>query len=274
MKENLKYINHLNEVFEFAAEEAYVFESDLHDYSWDVVEKNNRITGFRRGLGKKSIPLCLHCSDPARGFELRNKLFEIAEKDVFAKIPGRLEMNGYFLECYITASKKSAYLYRKRHMAVSLEVTAEYPFWCKEKTISYLANSGTVQSGGLDYPTDFSFDYLNSVNQSQVVNEDFIASKFRLTIYGECVNPSIAIGGQIYQVNCAVGTGERLVIDGKDKKIYLINSTGERINKFKDRYKKSYVFEPIPSGGNSISWNGAFGFDITLIEERSEPKWI
>jgi alginate O-acetyltransferase complex protein AlgI len=33
------------------------------------------------------------------------------------------------------------------------------------------------------------------------------------------------------------------------------------------------VFEKIPSGNNIVVWDGNWGFDITLFEERSEPKW-
>ena len=45
------------------------------------------------------------------------------------------------------------------------------------------------------------------------------------------------------------------------------------ISKFSDRNRDDYIFEKIPSGSNDVSWDGAFGFDVTLLEERSEPKW-
>lgn len=274
MKENLKYINHLNEQFIFADEEAYVFENDLHDYSWNIVEKNNRIAGFTRGIVKKTVPVCLHCRDTERGFELRNRLFELTEKDVIAKKPGRLVLSGYYLECYITASKKSEYLYRKRHMSVALELAVEHPFWCRETAASFFPHSGSGTAVGLDYPYDYPCDYTNTVQSDSLLNPGFTASKFRLIIYGACVNPSVAIGEQIYRVNCSVGAGEHLVIDSKNKEIYLANSGGTKINKFKDRYKQSYIFEPIPSGESGLTWDKSFGFDLVLIEERSEPRWI
>lgn len=272
MKENLVYINHLNERFVFADEEAYVFENDLHDYSWDVIQKNNRIAGFMRGLTRKRLPIILHCRNEARGFELRNKLFEITEKDVIAEKAGRLELNGYCLNCYITASKKNDYLYHERHMAVGLTLTVEYPYWYKEAKRSYFESTGSPN--GLDYPFDFPHDYTSGVQNNIISNPNFIPSNFRLIIYGDCANPAITIGSHTYRVDCTVATGEYLTIDSKRKKIYLTGTNGTVTNKFKDRDRSTYIFEPIPAGESVVSWNGNFGFDLTLIEERSEPKWI
>lgn len=275
MKENLKYVNHLNEVFEFAAEEAYVFESDLHDYSWGIIQKNNKISGFARGLTKKQIPILLHCRDESRGFELRNKLFELTEKDVIAEKPGRLMMNGYYLLCYVTAAKKTDYLYRKRFMKIGLEITVEWPFWRKETTTSYMPTSGGEDpSYCCDFPFDFPHGYASNVSSASVLNRNFMFSEFRLRIYGDCVNPQITIGNHTYKVNCTINTDEYLTIDSSAKTIILTTVNGEEINKFSSRDKNNYIFELIPSGESVLAWNGDFGFDLTLIEERSEPKWI
>lgn len=275
MKENLKYVNHLNEVYEFSQEDSYVFESDLHDYSWGVIQKNNKISGFARGLTKKQIPILLHCRDESRGFELRNKLFELTEKDVIAEKPGRLMMNGYYLLCYVTAATKTDYLYRKRFMKIGLEITVEWPFWRRETTTSYMPTSGGEDpSYCCDFPFDFPHGYASSVSTASVLNRNFVSSEFRLIIYGDCVNPQITIDNHTYKVNCTVNTGEYLTIDSSAKTIILTTVNGEEINKFSSRDKTDYIFERIPSGESVLAWNGNFGFDLTLIEERSEPKWI
>jgi hypothetical protein len=38
------------------------------------------------------------------------------------------------------------------------------------------------------------------------------------------------------------------------------------------RNKAESVFEQIPAKSLSLSWPGTFGFDLTLYEERSEPR--
>jgi len=35
-----------------------------------------------------------------------------------------------------------------------------------------------------------------------------------------------------------------------------------------------YLWNRIPYGPNRITWDGSFKFDLQLIEERSEPKWL
>jgi hypothetical protein len=53
----------------------------------------------------------------------------------------------------------------------------------------------------------------------------------------------------------------------------VTRNDGTTVNHFNDRNKASYIFEKIPPGNNAITWPGGFGFDVILMEERSEPKW-
>ena len=43
---------------------------------------------------------------------------------------------------------------------------------------------------------------------------------------------------------------------------------------FNCRSKSQSVFEPIPVGTSRISWKGDFAFSLTLIDKRSEPRWL
>ena len=59
----------------------------------------------------------------------------------------------------------------------------------------------------------------------------------------------------------------------------MISDTGLRTNLFgkavrgTGRGSGTYIFEPLPPGMSTISWAGGFKFDLTAIEERSEPPW-
>ena len=48
--------------------------------------------------------------------------------------------------------------------------------------------------------------------------------------------------------------------------------SGKEINLFDYRDKTQSVFERIPGGNLRLNWTGTFGFDLTLFEERSEPR--
>ena len=92
-------------------------------------------------------------------------------------------------------------------------------------------------------------------------------------IYGPCSNPAVYIAGHEYRVNCDVGENEYLTIDATTKRIYLTQNDGKEINVFNNRNRDSYIFEKIPPGNSTVSWDGDFSFDVILLEERSAPKW-
>jgi hypothetical protein len=157
-----------------------------------------------------------------------------------------------------------------------LTITTDTPSWIAESTTMFRKTSEQKESDSeyLDYPFDFPFDYMSELNSKKLMNHNFIGSAFRLIIYGGCKNPSINIGGHIYQVKAELSEGEYLTIDTMAKTIVLTKYNGEQVNVFNLRNRESYIFEKIPPGEHVVVWEGSFGFDITLLEERSEPKWI
>ena len=42
---------------------------------------------------------------------------------------------------------------------------------------------------------------------------------------------------------------------------------------FNSKNNESSIWEKIPAGLSIVSWNGAFGFDIILFNERGAPRW-
>lgn len=130
-----------------------------------------------------------------------------------------------------------------------------------------------VKGDGTDYPYDYAYGYALSMTGRSVTCGAVGTSAFRLLIYGEAVNPSVVIGGHIYAINGTVGKGETLLIDGLNKTITLTTVTGTKVNWFDKRGRKDYIFEPIPAGQNTVAWSDSFGFDLTIIEKRSEPRW-
>lgn len=124
-----------------------------------------------------------------------------------------------------------------------------------------------------DYPHGYSYDYANGAQNTMLLNEGIADADFEITIYGACVNPMIVIGGHAYSVDTEILTGEYLKINSKEKKVYKVKYDGEVVNQFDFRNREYYIFKKISAGANNVAWSGMFGFDVTLLEERSEPKW-
>lgn len=276
MLEQVIYKNHQNEVYEFGKAGIYVDMNDLHDYEWTSTKKNNRITAFNRNVSKRKLPVIIICDTEAKGTAAKNRLLEVTEKDVLALKHGQIIIGDYYFKCFVTKSQKKNYLTTKRYMTATLTLESDFPYWVKETTTVFRKGHELVVDGttNLDYFFDFPFDYTSESNGRMLVNTGFVASNFRMIIYGECTNPVVYIGGHAYQVNCYVNKGEYLTINSVSKKIELVGNDGTITNMFNSRNKDSYVFEKIPSGTNTVTWDGDFGIDIILLEERSEPKWI
>lgn len=275
MLEILQYRNHLGEGIAFGQGGFFVNKNDLRDFVWGYTSRNNRLSSFQKGVVKKSLTVVIACNSEAEGIAKRNALFEVCEKDVLAKKHGKIIIGDYYMKCFVVGSKKAEYLYSERCMKVSLTIVTDFPVWVKESTTIFRVEGEGGSSAGLylDYPYDFPFDYAYELAMQNLINGDFVATNFRLVIYGACSNPRIFIGGHEYLINTDVGAGEYLVIDSSEKTITLVRGNGEKVNCFNSRNRGSYVFEKIPVGANAVTWEGDFGFDVTLLEERSEPKW-
>ena len=273
MIEKIKYINHINEEVEFGESGIYVNQSNIHDFLWDVVSQNDRISSFKKGIQDRSLPVVIKCNTEEEGIAIKNKLFEVCEKDVLAVKAGKLVIGDYYFKCYITGSSKSEYLLNAGYMKTELAITSDMPYWIKETTSNFDGESATIGKN-LDYNNDFDFDYSSNMLGTQLVNGNFVPSNFRMIIYGQVSNPEIYIGGHLYSVDVDIEANEYLTIDSIEKTIELTRADGTIANCFNLRNRDSYVFEKIPSGVSNVSTSAAFHFDITLLDERSEPKWI
>lgn len=279
MLEQLKYVNHLNEVFEFGKNGIFVDVNELHDFEWNVTKKNNRITLLDKVVTKKKLPVKIICETDEQGIAARNKLYEVTDKDVLAMKHGKIYIGDYYLRCYITKSQKKDYLNTDRYIRMTLTLSTDFPMWIRETTNVFrkLGAAGSTSAGEIvhfDYPIDYPFDYMGEVANGNLINTSLIESNFRMIIYGECENPAIYLAGHCYQINCAVKAGEYLTIDSVTKKITLTATDGTTTNMFNARNREFYIFKKIPVGSAEITWNGDFGVDIILFDERSEPKWI
>lgn len=273
MLEQFKYINHMNESLDFGKGHIFVNENDLRDFSWEITSKNDRISGFKRGIVSKTIPIIIKCETAEEGYKLRNQLFEVCEKDVLAVKHGKIIIGDYFMKCFLVESKKSEYLVHGSYVRVTAKISTDFPYWCKEKATMFNLGDGSVGKN-LDFKRDFPVDFTSNLLGKTLNNANLAATNFRLNIYGACVNPKLTIGGHEYSVNVTVEANEILTIDSQNKTIVLTHADGKTDNCFNNRNRASYVFEKIPPGTLNVSANANYMFEVVLLEERSEPKWI
>lgn len=272
MLEKITYKNHVNEILEFGKEGLYVNENDLRDFVWDITSKNNRISSFSRGVVTKTLPVVIACISEVDGIANRNKLFELTEKDVLAKKHGRIIIGDYYMKCFVTGSVKTGYLQTKRQLMVTLTISTDFPFWIKETTTTFGYGEGSAGKN-LDFENDFPYDYASELASKPLNNTNFVPSNFRMNIYGPCVNPKVTIAGHDYEVSVSIESNEYLTIDSINKTIVLTHTDGSTTNCFNLRNKESYIFEKMPTGMSNVTGSTGFKFDVTLLEERSEPKW-
>ena len=274
MRENFIYENHLGQRFDGLANGVYLNQSDLRNYAWNYRTINNRISGFYRGIRERNIPLVVHGMSADEATAAKNRLLEVAEADIYAVIPGKVIIGDYYTMGYIIDSAKSDFLKLDKHTKIRLKMLSEDPAWYREKMHSFIPGGGNVAGGsGMDYPYDYPFDYAVSHAAQEIICDSIGSNAFRIRIYGAISNPAITIAGHTYSVNGTIAAGETLLIDSTTKKITLTKADGSKVNWFDNRNRESYIFQEISAGQHTVIWNEAFGFDLTIIEKRSEPRW-
>lgn len=270
MVEKIRYVNHLNETIEFG-NEVYANHNDLRDYHWSYDLSHNLISNFRREVTTKALPILIHGVTKNKAIELKNKVFEVFEKDVLANIKGTLWIGDYYYKCFVVGSVNSEYLSHKSILKKEVSIVTDNPVWVKETPYKFYLHQEI--EGDRTYPYSYPYGYSNNLNSQRILNEHFTKSNFKIVIYGAASNPTIYINGHPYTVNTELLVGEYLTISSLDKTVIKTKNNGDTVNEFNKRSKEYSVFEKIKQGPNTVSYDGSFDFEIILFEERSEPKW-
>lgn len=274
MLEQFYYENHKGEIFTFGTNGVFVDYNDLVDYEWKYDTDNDRIHHFRRGVVKKTLPAIFVGKTGEACRTNRNRMYAVMEKDVLAEQPGKMHVGDYYMHCYVYGMTNSDFHYSERFMKTSLVLATDDPAWHREMTHEYTPVESEELEYGFNYPYDFPFDFqVSRYITNQIRNEFDFTSDFVLTFYGACENPAIQIGGHTYAMNCKLSEGERVVITSRDKTITKYGQKGSEQNYFPYRYKPESIFERVEPGKTPLAWTGKFGFDLTLIDSRSEPPW-
>lgn len=253
--------------------------SSLFDYEWEYETNGyngNPVVKSTKSLSKKSVDIVIRGKTSRECMMYMTELVEAVDIDIVRASAGKFYVGNGYLRCYFVESKKNSKYCNTKKTAINFSILPQNGNWIYETTVLFRANgSADIYNSkrNLDYLFDYPFDYASGSTGKQLINDAFSDTDFEITIYGGCQNPEIYIAGHRYAVNCQLDTGEYLKINSITKKIYKVKINGETVNQYYLQDREYYIFKKIAAGKNSITWNGLFGFDITLLEKRSEPKW-
>lgn len=250
----------------------HVKTAGFYDSGWEVEEIEEKIGcevgGFRKKAKVFELVLDFIGTKEEREEEA-DHLFEITETDIINKEIGKLTYNGYEIQCYIIENKYVGKTERTRVVRREAKAYAPYPFWIKEEKYEFRVGE-TLSSNDKIYPNKYPYRYANGLKRKTIVNKHFSDSNIILKIYGPVVNPQVIIGGNAYIVYNILENEEYLEINTMTKTIEKIKKNGEKENLF--HYKGRQTLKKIQTGANEVIF-GEFNFDLTILQERSEPPW-
>lgn len=265
---DIYYLNTNNKRVDFIDDFPLEDIDSLFASIYNNIINKNIISGFEQGIFDYTI----------KGELSTKKINDIADifyYDIKNNVRGRFYIGEYYMLCNVTGFSPESVNLTRSALDTTLTITTDSPRWIKESHFNFYKftyDEGTKE--GFDYPYDYLYDYYADNKSGGISNVNIDECEFKMEIFGPVVNPVIRIGGHLYNVNADLGKSERLVIESLDKKIYKVKNNGERINQFYLRNRDSDVFKKFEQGYMSVYWDGTFGFDITLYEERGEPRWL
>ncbi len=266
------YINHLNERIDLDSDNIILQYQELYDYSWDSETVNGKISGFYRDSVTIPVTVTVTADTDEEYFSILEEFYAIISKDIISVIPGRLHIGSQYLECYISGDLKKDAFMGVPIQVKNLTIVTDRPMWIVENPYTF-HSYGISSSNNKRYAGKYAYRYANGMNNTYIQNPHFTDANFSLVIYGPVTNPMVSIGGQNYLVNIVLEAGERLEIDSRTETVTKVMANGERVNAFHNREKGKTFFRKIPPGRQPVTWTGKFDWDLTIYEERSEPKW-
>lgn len=277
MSVKLQYIASSGNVYNLQSDGIRTKTANYHSWKWGVngtiLQYGIRVSDFKRDPALYETRLILNGS-PLQRKALLEALHDDFERDVRNMTLGRIVWGDYYIDCYITTSSTFPDP-NDVWTDNDINIYCPYPFWIQEETKSFYPQSAPEGEEFLDYEYDHNYDYYyGNPGLARWVRDFPWSCEFRMTLYGPSSNPQVTINGHPYLINDTLEDSDYIVIDSRSNKVTKYLANGQVLNIFDLRGKTKSVFTPIPGGTLSLNWPGTWGFDLTLFEERSEPRWI
>ena len=232
-----------------------------------------RIKRFYKDTQECSLTLGIMADNAEEFNRIMYKLHQTFDRDVRRMKPGKLWWNDFYKEVF--AIETSHAEFEELFDAVDREVTfiSVYPYWVRKTTFPFVDTAdlaGSFDYDDYDYEHDFDLEEIVEAVENNCIDK----ANFEIIFYGPCQNPSVTIGGHLYEVLTDLTDGEYVTVNSLHKTIVQYDIDGEAENVFYLRGRDEYIFEPIPSGTIPISRSKDLKLAITIYDERGEPEWI
>ena len=267
---NLKYTNHLNQSIEFFGTNYFVNSYKMRDYAWKYDTDFNKLKKFNRvGINSRKLTISVLANNSQTALDLYNSLYETFELDVLAQSPGKFYIGDYYFVGFVSESAKTDFSSAQNLLTLELTIVSDTNAWVKETTYNFSKNQ---LISGHGYVYGYPYNYASGTTKN-LINESLYDSNFKITIYGGASDPAVYLGGHLYSVETDIEPNECMIIDSKNKTVQKIQADGTAVSVLECRDRDNYIFQKIPSGTVTVNWDNNFGFDVTIFDERSEPKW-
>lgn len=281
MKDQIKYYNHAGQLKLTLNKWPYFSDpGEFKNWSWGYNDSYGKIGSFYRS--KADYPLTIGIAEDYKTY--RDALCKIFTADILAGKPGRLELRGWSLECWIVEAEYEYALDLDRKASFKVLPKDHDPTWTRKSTKSYdgTAMSGSDEDYGRDYlykdgilGRDYNYGYNQSDSHYDAITLPEVGNGFEVLIYGPQTNPTIYLNNYPVKVNVTISEDERLkvVSNGQgERSVSILQLDGSSTDAFIYRDKTNTPF--IELGEFTELTYGEIKFDFTTIERRSEPSWI
>ncbi len=286
MRVDIAYVNGRGERLELGGDDAslHYFEHGLRDWSWSwsTGAAAGKVSSFSRRGDKPAevpFPVGIGAGNAEEGIALRNRVQEVGEHDIAAKSPGRLYVGDWYLRCWIVAGEPTDYWMDDRIAELDLTLLVDDPGWVLEREMRFVPETGADGlAAGADFPCDLPAELKRERLSKTVSNGALFPCDFLWRAYGPATDPYVRVAGNLYKVNVDLPAGSRLEVDSAARSVTVVSQHGERSDAYGDREKGpegsgSYIFEKVPVGESSLSWDNSFAFDLVLYDVRTACPW-
>lgn len=256
----IKYVNNFGESVNLNEYPYKMLISDIFDYDQNIISNENKIIGFTSEfISDRTVSVDVHRTKEKTAFQLVNTLTDIFQKDVLANSPGRLYVDNWYLRCFFSSREMDRW---DTAVIISTEykVSFDKAIWIKEE--SYYIPP-------VDIVGEIEFIEVPAV----LKNTHFKECDFTLKAHGPFTGVMFYINDNMYYIKTACEEGEYLLLDTRNETIIKMDSSGKETNVYSTQVFELDNFKKIPPGDNTIKYGRHYAMEITIFQERSEPKW-
>ncbi len=245
--------------------------NDLFSREWDYAIGYRALATASRGARKVSFNAFFADMVQADAFR------HCADSDMRNGTPGTIHVDGWSQRCFVVASDVDGI--GGDFFATKLTMILLDGVWLRGTTTAFMPVRTSGDYEFLDLPHDLPYDLGATPPRQYAINPGHSDSPAKFLVYGPAVNPSVRLAGNLYQVDVTVPDGGYMDIDPLRRTVTVVAADGTTMNAFGKAHRGSgegsgeYIFERVPVGTHDVSWDGSFGFDLTLYEEEGEPAW-